>query len=539
MAYSKTTWVNGTTPAISAANLNKIEQGIYDATDDVKGVTEGKKTISLYDFGWQTGRINGSGVPYSGDGHSVITSDYIDFAPYTEIDIYDTKNLSGYGISIYKYNRSNKSYVGVDGTYMYNSFPKVYSINPNYVYKFEWRNASSNSPDASGLTADTVTRIEYIQDAAVDYMDENVAVLKSKNLINKQVVISGYYVDATNGTFKTNENFWRTPYIRIKPNTTYTLRYINQVAFYNELKHFISGVAGTSSSTSASASTFTSPANAKYIVVCGHNSQLDTDQLEEGSSFTSYSTYKKLISPDVIPPISEVTLPTDTIISEILQYATNTIHITLIGDSITHGVGGTGFAQDGDLIITHNGSYYRNPHGYCWANLLKAQLESEFNCAVLNNGIKGRTAGYFAECVSTLVPANSDIVICMLGTNNRGTQELAESFMADMQSIINYSLEIGALFIIMCPPPASATNESDKYIHIEDICHMIRALAKRNKFGCIDLFSKLYNFAWYRDIDFTTLLADGLHPNDDGYYILYRYIAECLGVSAKIEDATW
>ena len=31
MAYSKTTWVNGTTPAISAANLNKMEQGIYEA----------------------------------------------------------------------------------------------------------------------------------------------------------------------------------------------------------------------------------------------------------------------------------------------------------------------------------------------------------------------------------------------------------------------------------------------------------------------------------------------------------------------------
>ena len=30
-AYSKTTWVNGTTPAINATNLNKIEQGIADA----------------------------------------------------------------------------------------------------------------------------------------------------------------------------------------------------------------------------------------------------------------------------------------------------------------------------------------------------------------------------------------------------------------------------------------------------------------------------------------------------------------------------
>ena len=31
MAYEKTTWVNDSKPAINAANLNKIEQGIADA----------------------------------------------------------------------------------------------------------------------------------------------------------------------------------------------------------------------------------------------------------------------------------------------------------------------------------------------------------------------------------------------------------------------------------------------------------------------------------------------------------------------------
>ena len=31
MAYNKTNWVNDSAPALDAANLNKIEQGIYDA----------------------------------------------------------------------------------------------------------------------------------------------------------------------------------------------------------------------------------------------------------------------------------------------------------------------------------------------------------------------------------------------------------------------------------------------------------------------------------------------------------------------------
>lgn len=35
MAYTKTSWVNNSAPAINATNLNKIEQGIYDNADAI------------------------------------------------------------------------------------------------------------------------------------------------------------------------------------------------------------------------------------------------------------------------------------------------------------------------------------------------------------------------------------------------------------------------------------------------------------------------------------------------------------------------
>lgn len=40
MAYSKTVWANDTAPAINADNLNKIEQGIYDATEHVNSLDD-------------------------------------------------------------------------------------------------------------------------------------------------------------------------------------------------------------------------------------------------------------------------------------------------------------------------------------------------------------------------------------------------------------------------------------------------------------------------------------------------------------------
>lgn len=40
MAYNKTLWVNDSIPAINAGNLNKIEQGIYEAHENVGDLTQ-------------------------------------------------------------------------------------------------------------------------------------------------------------------------------------------------------------------------------------------------------------------------------------------------------------------------------------------------------------------------------------------------------------------------------------------------------------------------------------------------------------------
>lgn len=57
MAYTKTQWVNNQAPAIDADNLNKIEQGIYDAHEeitDVKGDIPQNVSDLTNDLGFQT-----------------------------------------------------------------------------------------------------------------------------------------------------------------------------------------------------------------------------------------------------------------------------------------------------------------------------------------------------------------------------------------------------------------------------------------------------------------------------------------------------
>ena len=52
MSYTKTTWVDNSAPAINAENLNKIEQGIYDATEGLAGKVDKVtgKELSSNDF---------------------------------------------------------------------------------------------------------------------------------------------------------------------------------------------------------------------------------------------------------------------------------------------------------------------------------------------------------------------------------------------------------------------------------------------------------------------------------------------------------
>lgn len=61
MAYSKTTWVNGGPPALSAENLNKMEDSIYDSSEGLisldttaaTGTTDGDLYAALVALGWE------------------------------------------------------------------------------------------------------------------------------------------------------------------------------------------------------------------------------------------------------------------------------------------------------------------------------------------------------------------------------------------------------------------------------------------------------------------------------------------------------
>lgn len=111
---------------------------------------------------------------------------------------------------------------------------------------------------------DYVVRKEYV--TAV----ENVSVKPSninngifKNIFDKSTAVDGYYVDHSSGTYNNqSSSYWRSGFIPVKPNTSYTSNSYNRVSFYDENKTFISG------SGHYGDYSYTSPNNAAYIMVC-------------------------------------------------------------------------------------------------------------------------------------------------------------------------------------------------------------------------------------------------------------------------------
>lgn len=222
------------------------------------------------------------------------------------------------------------------------------------------------------------------------------------------------------------------------------------------------------------------------------------------------------------------------------------LKVKLIGDSITHGYGGTGFTNDaehGDMIMNN---FYVNTDGYCWANLFRDYLEQKFNCTVKNYGMTGRDADNLVTYFDNIVE-DDDIVICSIGTNDRpdknssawGGTKTHETIFRSLNSIYAQCKAKGIDIIFVSPIPCSVTQEDGKPRHAEDIDHIIRKLSEECHVEYVSMYNLFVDYCEGHDITIDSLLKDGLHPNDHGYLVMFNLIVTALGISPKRTGATW
>ena len=223
------------------------------------------------------------------------------------------------------------------------------------------------------------------------------------------------------------------------------------------------------------------------------------------------------------------------------------VKIKLLGDSITHGVGGTGFAQSGEPIVA---GFARNPDGFCWAKLFKDYMEKQYNCEVVNNACTGRDIQFISHYFDQLVDKDDDIVICTIGTNNRQQyfrtgeripkNEYMKRFYSEIIKLHGKFREAGVEVIFVANIPASVNNEKDgvdywRVFHMNDVSDMYLKASFECGFPFISMYNAFLNYCEIKNIDLNTLLKDGLHPNDEGYKVMFKLLMDELGLARSVE----
>lgn len=284
-------------------------------------------------------------------------------------------------------------------------------------------------------------------------------------------------------------------------------------------------------------------ANAYYIIVqlaSNYTPVRNRIQVEFGVDLVNYTSFVEYTKPQ---PIFDKPKTIREMVSSIILN-NKSIKIKLIGDSITQGVGGTGYEENGETIVEN---WKRNPNGYCWANLFKTYVESKYNATVINNGMKGITSHQIIFYWDDIVDPDDDIIICMIGANDRTTSDTEnvtyskEELYNRLNTILSKAKNNGSEIIFMVSPLCEISNETQEGIkfHMEDVQAVINKFCTENNLEYISLFNDSMKFFSETGESMDDYYSDGIHPNDKLYLLMYTWISDRFGIGRKIDGATW
>lgn len=161
-------------------------------------------------------------------------------------------------------------------------------------------------PDTT--TPITAGRLNGLLDGEEPMGDLVVDSIRTKNMFDKNSVLMGYEIKGADGTVSTNNNYYVSDYIPVKPNTNYYLTKTNNGTsncFYDINKNFISTIIKDQG-------VITTPDNSNvyYMRFNGSPSDLDNVQVEEGSVATEYKPFQNLDKTLDIYSTSEIRIGT-------------------------------------------------------------------------------------------------------------------------------------------------------------------------------------------------------------------------------------
>lgn len=199
--------------------------------------------------------------------------------------------------------------------------------------------------------------------------------------------------------------------------------------------------------------------------------------------------------------------------------------IIMMGDSIMDGYGGSDYnGAAGDALYEVS----TNTAGYCFANVFKKFAEERFGIPVENKGQYGSRASKQVSEAQKYLTGN-ELVIWLTGTNNRISESDYNDYVQNFAQYVTTIESVCADLLILSCTPTLANDETARYKTTQDICNVIISNVGGSNF--LDMRTLYADFCEQRSIEIASTLADNVHPNDLGHWILFKLLCQNIGLA--------
>ena len=210
--------------------------------------------------------------------------------------------------------------------------------------------------------------------------------------------------------------------------------------------------------------------------------------------------------------------------------------------------GGDGFSYvyytDAAQTTEATADYYFNTGSKSWVGRMIGYLTATFNnVTAVNRGIGGLTAKELRRNLESLV-ANGDglfdVAVISIGANDR--TKIADDpegrILKPLSTVIRKLLAMGIQPVVLTNMPFWGQNGArpQKGKNPETLHSAILTACNREGVPCYDLFAEICGYMREHGLIWSDIINnDGLHPNDDGYEIMFRIAQKLLGVPSADE----
>lgn len=230
----------------------------------------------------------------------------------------------------------------------------------------------------------------------------------------------------------------------------------------------------------------------------------------------------------------------------ILQLIKRGAVIRIVGDSIAAGAGSSESFKTDEIILKDGDQiFYRRKAPNSWWGRFETYLKEKFpECTVINDGCGGAFSYQIRNAIDNFYSDKDDIIIIMLGCNDRKRNDGLKELEENLTYIIKYYKDRNKKVIVMNTNPSTLENEyyQNRIYHTEDIANIISRVAEEESVLLVDNYNYILQYLLIRREKIDDIIynydsnIDGLHPSDRLQFIMYFNLLSSLGLHIKYSD---